>query len=62
MKPVILTALGMVLLFGTGLLAVERRRHWFLIALFGVGAAVCLFLGKGQIWLAAMAIGLGAIG
>ena len=48
---VLLTAVGMLFLFGGGLLFAEGRKRWVLAGVFGVIAAICLLIGKGKPWL-----------
>lgn len=50
MPKLILTALGMVALFGGGLLFVEGRRRWLIAGIFGAIAVLCLAIGKGTPW------------
>lgn len=51
MLKIVLTAVGMLLLFSGGLLFAEGRRRWLLAGAFGVLAAICLLIGKGTPWL-----------
>ena len=50
MAKVVLTAVGMLLLFSGGLLFAEGRKRWILAALLGVVAGLCLAIGKGLPW------------
>lgn len=61
MLKVVLTAVGILLLFSGGLLFAEGRRRWMLAGVFGVVAALCLLIGKGTPWvILAVVAGLAA--
>lgn len=62
MLKLALTAAGMVLLFGSGLLFVERKRNWLLAGGLLVVAGILLTIAKGLPWLVLTLAGLGALG
>ncbi len=63
MFKLVLTGVGTVLLFGSGLLLVERRvwRRWLWAGGLLLAAGVCLAIGKGISWLVLALVGAGAL-
>ena len=61
MLKLVLTSLGVVLLFGSGLLFVERRRNWLLAGGLLILAGILLAIGKGLPWLVLALAGIAAV-